>query len=120
MRVALLLVVLPLVSVVGCTTTSEIIIDRKGVNMAHYETDLAECGEYAEEVAVAEKAAKGAASGAVIGGAVGAVVGNSSDVQRGAGVGAITGGAKGLSRGAQDKVRVVKICLRGRGYRVLN
>jgi len=109
-----------LMSTAACTTTDEIIIDTRGVNMASYETDLAECRAYTEQVAVGEKAAKGAASGAIVGGGIGAVVGNSSDVARGAGVGAITGGAKGVSQGEQDKVRVVKNCLRGRGYRVLN
>ena len=54
-----LLLVLP---VIACTTTDEIIIDKKGVNMAHYEEDLAQCKEYSEEVAVGEKAARGAAS----------------------------------------------------------
>ena len=104
----------------ACTTTDEIIIDKKGVNIAAYHADLAECREYSNEVAVGKKATKGAASGAVVGGAIGAIVGNSSDAARGAGVGAVTGGAKGVSRGEQDKVRVVKNCLRGRGYRVLN
>ena len=115
-----LLVILPLVITAACTTTDEIIIDTKGVNMAHYETDLAECKAYTEQVAVGEKTAKGAASGAVVGGAIGAITGNSSNAARGAGVGAVTGGAKGVSQGEQDKVRVVKNCLRGRGYRVLN
>ena len=32
----------------------------------------------------------------------------------------VTGGAKGLSQGEQTEVRVVKRCLAGRGYRVLN
>ena len=104
----------------GCTTTDEIIIDTKGVNMASYDTDLTECREYSDQVAVGEKATKGAASGAVVGGAIGAIVGNSSSAARGAGVGAVTGGAKGVNRGEQDKVKVVKNCLRGRGYRVLN
>ena len=104
----------------ACTTTAEIIIDKKGVNMAAYNSDLAECREYSDQVAVGEKATKGAASGAIVGGAIGAIVGDSSDAASGAGVGAVTGGAKGVSRGEQDKVRVVKNCLRGRGYRVLN
>lgn len=104
----------------GCTTTDEIIIDKKGVNPAFYEADLADCRRYAEEVQVAEKAAKGATTGAVVGGLLGAAVGNSRDVQRGAGAGAVTGGAKGLSQGERDQVQVVKNCLRGRGYRVLN
>ena len=104
----------------ACTTTDEIIIDEKGVDQARYQQDLAECQGYSEQVKTGEKSAKGAASGAAVGGAIGAIVGNSSSAARGAGVGAVSGGAKGLSRGEQDEIRVVKNCLRGRGYRVLN
>ena len=104
----------------GCTSTDEVIIDPKGVNMAQYEQDLAECRGYASAVRTGEKAVRGAASGAVVGGLIGAAVGNSDDARSGAGVGAVTGGAKGVSQGEREKVAVVKRCLRGRGYRVLN
>lgn len=109
-----------LILVGACTTTDEIIIDKKGVNIAQYEADLAECRSYSEEVKTGEKAAKGAASGAVVGGLIGAAVGNSRDAQKGAGAGAVTGGAKGVSQGEREQQQVVKNCLRGRGYRVLN
>jgi hypothetical protein len=57
----------------------------------------------------------------VVGGAVGVIVGDSSEAAaRGAGVGAVTGGARGIAQGERDKVQVVKRCLRGRGYKVLN
>jgi hypothetical protein len=106
---------------VACTTTDEIIIDKKGVNMARYEADKAECEAYADGVRTGEKAARGAASGAVVGGAVGAIVRDSSEgAARGAGVGAVTGGVRGLAEGEREQVQVVKRCLRGRGYRVLN
>ena len=114
------LALLPLLVLTACTTTDEIIIDRKGVNMTAYEEDLAQCREYASEVKTAEKAAKGAASGAVVGGLIGAAVGNSRDAQRGAGAGAVTGGARGVAEGERTEQQVVKSCLRGRGYRVLN
>ena len=104
----------------ACTTTDEVIIDTKGVNMAQYEKDLAECRSYSSQVKTGEKAAKGAASGAVVGGLIGAVVGDSDDVKDGAGVGAVTGGAKGVNQGERSEQKVVKNCLRGRGYRVLN
>lgn len=104
----------------ACTTTDEIIIDEKGVNMTRYAEDKAECEQYAEQVQTGEKALRGAASGAVVGGAVGAIVGNSGGAGRGAGVGAVTGGARGVAEGAREEVEVVKRCLRGRGYRVLN
>ncbi|MEE4146468.1 MAG: glycine zipper family protein [Halieaceae bacterium] len=101
----------------ACTTTDEIIIDKKGVDIARYEQDLAECRAYSEEVRTGEKVVKGAASGAVVGGLIGAITG---DAGKAAGVGAVGGGARGASEGTQDEVRVVKQCLRGRGYRVLN
>lgn len=104
----------------GCTTTNEIIIDEKGVNMSRYDNDLADCRGYSEQVQVGQKAAKGAASGAVVGGLIGAVTGDSERAAEGAGVGAISGGAKGVNEGEKDTIRVVKNCLRGRGYRVLN
>lgn len=97
-----------------------IIIDTKGVNIQQYHQDLAECNSYATQVPVAGSAAKTAAGGAVLGGVVGAIVGNSSTVKKGAGVGAVTGAVKGTSSGYREREKVVKNCLRGRGYRVLN
>ncbi len=109
-----------LVLLSACTTTDEIIIDKKGVDMSRYTADLAECRRYSAEVKTAEKGARGAVSGAVVGGAVGAIVDGSEGAGRGAGVGAVTGGAKGISEGESQEIAVVKRCLRGRGYRVLN
>jgi uncharacterized protein YcfJ len=103
--------------VTACTTTDEIIIDTKGVNMTQYNQDLAECRAYSDEVKTGQKVAKGAASGAVVGGLIGAITG---DAGKAAGVGAVGGGARGASEGSRDEVQVVKSCLRGRGYRVLN
>ncbi len=119
MKIAIAKVFMALL-LVACTTTDEIIIDEKGVNMTQYAQDLAQCRQYSSGVQTSEKAARGAVSGAVVGGLVGAAAGNSRDAQRGAGVGAVTGGAKGISEGERTEVQVVKRCLRGRGYRVLN
>ncbi len=112
--------ILALSALTACTTTDEIIIDQKGVNSAAYQQDLAECKTYAESVKKGEKTAVGAASGAVVGGLIGAITGGASGAATGAGVGAVGGGAKGVSEGAQSEVQVVKNCLRGRGYHVLN
>jgi len=101
----------------ACTTTDEIIIDKKGVDMARYDQDLAECREYSKEVQTGKKVAKGAASGAVVGGLIGAIAG---DAGKAAGVGAVGGGARGANEGSRDEVQVVKNCLRGRGYKILN
>jgi hypothetical protein len=98
------------------------IVDMKGVSPYQYEEDLAECSEYADEVPVGEKAVKGAAAGAVVGAAIGAIWdghrGNSPE--RGAATGAVLGGAGGTGSGVNERNQVVKNCLRGRGYSVLN
>ncbi|MEC7765794.1 MAG: glycine zipper family protein [Pseudomonadota bacterium] len=96
------------------------IIDTLGVNLAQYNRDLAECQQYANEVEIAQKAAVGAASGAAVGGVFGAVLGNSETARRGAGVGAVGSGARGVREGIRERDRVIKRCLIGRGYRVLN
>ncbi len=98
----------------------QVIIDTKGVDMAQYRQDLGECQSYAQQVSAAERTATTAAGGAVVGGVLGAVVGNSTTAKKGAGVGAVTGGVRGASSAYREKDRVVKNCLRGRGYRVLN
>ena len=97
------------------------IIDRKGVDMNQYYADKAECEAYATEVNTGEKVTRGVIGGAVVGGAIGAIVNRGSNsAERGAGVGAVTGGVRGTQEGIQEQERVVKQCLRGRGYRVLN
>ena len=113
-------VAVALLSMAGCTTTDEIIIDEKGVNMSAYQQDLSECRTYAAGVKSGEKTAKGAASGAVVGGLVGAITGGGHGAAQGAGVGAVGGGARGAMEGEESEVQVVKRCLSGRGYRVLN
>ena len=66
-------------------------------------------------------AAKGAAAGVVVGGLLGLVTGgNSSGIAQAAGAGAVIGGAGGAYSGNQGQEAVVKRCLSGRGYKVLN
>lgn len=97
-----------------------VIIDRKGVDLARYDRDLAECSTYAAEVEMAEDTARDTARGAVVGGAVGAIIDGGEGAARGAGIGGVTGGARGYVHAEHERERVVKNCLRGRGYRVLN
>jgi len=113
-------VIVALLALAACTTTDEIIIDDKGVDMNAYRRDLAECRDYASGVKTEEKAARGAGSGAVVGGLIGAITGGPEGAARGAGVGAVGGGARGVDEGERSEVQVVKRCLSGRGYRVLN
>ncbi len=96
------------------------IIDTQGVDMTRYDQDLAQCQAYSGQVNTGAEAGKSAVGGAAVGAVLGAIVGNSGTVARGAGVGGVLGGARGAARGEGEKEQVVKNCLRGRGYRVLN
>jgi outer membrane lipoprotein SlyB len=116
----LIVAIVSLLVLAGCTTTDEIIIDEKSVDMNKYQQDLAECRSYASQVKTREKTAKGAASGAVVGGITGAIFGGTSGAATGAGVGALGGGVKGADEGERTEVDVVKRCLSGRGYHLLN
>ena len=98
------------------------IVDMKGVNEARYEKDLAECQNYAKEASgMGGTAAKGAGAGAVVGGLLGLVTGgNRTEIVQAAGAGAVIGAAGGAYKGNESQEAIVKKCLVGRGYKVLN
>lgn len=124
MKLLIALVILVLAS--GCASNrqgpagSGVIVDTQGVDPVAYQTDLADCEAYAEEVRVGGRVVTGAAAGAVVGGAVGAVSGDRIDTERAAATGAVVGGARGAQGAMTERQRVVRNCMVGRGYRVLN
>jgi outer membrane lipoprotein SlyB len=101
-------------------TNYEPIIDSQGVDMSAYAEDLQQCREYGEQVQVGQSAGRGAAGGAVMGGVFGAIFGNGATAARTAGMGGVGGGASGAARGYGERREVIRNCLIGRGYRVLN
>lgn len=111
--------VLSLCSCAGLTKY-EPIIDTQGVDLAAYEEDLVQCREFGEQVSVGKRTAGGAATGAAVGAAAGAVFGNGNMAGRMGGFGGVTGGAGGAGRGYGERAEVIRNCLLGRGYRVLN
>ncbi|MBV1931109.1 MAG: glycine zipper family protein [Porticoccaceae bacterium] len=104
----------------GQRAGGDIIIDTKNIDMGAYYQDLHECRNYAAQVNVGQKVATKTITGAVVGGAIGAIVGDSGSAARAAGVGGVLGAVKGTGQGYHEKQRVVRNCLSGRGYRVLN
>jgi hypothetical protein len=114
---------LVVITALGCAGADvRPIVDMKGVNEAAYDKDLQECQVYAKEQSgMGETAAKGAGAGAVVGGLLGLVTGgNKTSILQSAGAGVVIGGAGGAFTGNQAQEAVVKRCLGGRGYRVLN
>jgi len=103
----------------GCASReSDIIIDPAYVDRAQYKQDFAECERLAKQVR--QKAGERAAKGAVVGGLIGAIFGGHDSVKKGAGVGAVSGASRGSAETEREKLRVIKNCLRHRGYTVLN
>ena len=101
------------------------IIDTKGVDMATYRSDLNDCKSYARSINPALEAFYEALAGAAVGAATGALVGNGygdagAGAGYGAGLGAIGAGVSGGGVAVNTRELVVKRCMMGRGYSVLN
>ncbi len=98
------------------------IVDLQGKNRDVYENDLQQCQAYAtQQAGAASGGAGGAAAGAVLGALLGLVAGgNRTNIAQVGGIGAVVGGAGGMYEGNKAQENVVKQCLRGRGYNVLN
>ena len=102
----------------ACSSSPGPIVDTQGVDMSRYYADLDDCEGYGEQVRIETGVAKGAAAGGAVGAATGAILGN--DALEYGGVGAVTGAARSAQIGDRERSRVVKRCMRGRGYRVLH
>jgi outer membrane lipoprotein SlyB len=101
----------------GCSAHPDPIIDTKGVDMEVYTMDWDECEVYTEEILIAAGIIKGTAAGGAVGAIDGAIWG---DVQTGAARGALWGGTISGLDADQERQKVFKNCMRGRGYKVLN
>ena len=96
------------------------IVDTKGVNMAQYELDLQECSTFSDDISTGKSIAKGTVTGAVVGAVIEAITDNARSRRDAIEVGAVTGGTQSGIRAVQEKEQIVRRCLRGRGYKVLN
>ena len=100
--------------------TSEPIIDTKGVNMAQYKVDLEECSSFSEDISTGKSIAKGTATGAAVGAIIEAITDDSKSRRDALEVGAVSGGTQSGIRAVREKEQIIRRCLRGRGYQVLN
>jgi outer membrane lipoprotein SlyB len=121
------LLFLPLIFILnGCVSSQDglpsvrIIIDQAGIDINAYNNDLFECRQYAGQINAGSDALSGAIAGAIVGALVGAALDNSDTAKRTGGYGAIVGGAEAGGDAVQTQETVVKKCLVGRGYKVLN
>ena len=102
------------------TGSGKPIVDTKGVNMSQYELDLEECSTFAEDISTGKSIAKGAVTGAAVGAVIEAITGDVRSRRDAIELGAVSGGAQSGIRAVREKEQIVRRCLRGRGYKVLN
>ena len=124
------LTLLFLLCISGCIATksgsifdvagSKPIIDTKGIDISQYELDLEECETFADEISTVKSIVKGTATGAAGGTVIEAVTDGSRRTKDATELGAIASGGKSGIRAVQEKEQIVKRCVRGRGYQVLN
>ncbi len=100
------------------------IVDMKGVDVIEFQTDLAECKEYAAQIDAGGSALAGALLGATAGAVGGSIIGNafgntSGGAQFGAAGGALSGAGGGVVSAQCAQEKVVQRCLAGRGYTLL-
>jgi hypothetical protein len=90
------------------------------VDLNRYEVDLQECQVYAKQTANAGKsAAAGAAAGAALGLALALIGGGGYKKGASAGAGALVGGVSAGAQGETNQRNIIRTCLNGRGYKVL-
>lgn len=117
-KLLFLSLIISLATMTGCARRAQIIIDPNGVDMARYQQDLAECQHLARQVD--SKVGEGVVGGAIVGAIAGSIIGGSRTTDKTAKLGALSGGLKGGASTRYERIRVVKNCLRNRGYQVLN
>jgi outer membrane lipoprotein SlyB len=108
----------PFLLVAGCTY-NPVIDPKTSAHPDNFQTDLGECRQIAEQ-APKGVALAGAGVGAALGAGVAVATGHPNAVGQAAGGGAVIGGAKGGAASNREKRMIVRNCLKGRGYAVLN
>jgi len=98
------------------------IVDQKSIDDPNlYYSSIADCNQYADRISVGQNAVGGAIIGALLGAAIGVAIGDRGSFARyGATVGAVDGAVAGGAGAAMTKAQIVRNCMAGRGYVVLD
>jgi len=121
--------VVALAVLAGCADSYEPVVDFQASRNTRdaYQTNLYECQQLAKQGgSPVEDAAVGGVGGAALGAAVGAISGAilgggaGTGAAAGAAIGGTAGGAGGAVKGVSDQKSIVRKCLQGRGYAVLD
>ncbi|MGI9277693.1 MAG: hypothetical protein ACR2PT_22955 [Endozoicomonas sp.] len=109
----------------GCAYNSAPVVGPHDKTDLEYQQDYVECQQYAAKVDKSEAMKAGAVNAGVLGALSGAAVGLiDGGVAEGAVVGGVAGASAGAAGGAakatQDQAYVLRRCLAGKGYDVLD
>ena len=112
--------------VIGCAQTdlsdrNDIaIIDTRGVDESVFKKDYSECSDFAKNIDLTERTLKQGAVAGATGAAVGAIIGGEEAAEKIGGSAAVLNAVEANLDGRNEQAKIIKNCLRGRGYKVLN
>lgn len=104
----------------ACAAYRPLVDMRDVTDRGQFERDLADCQNFAAPVSPGASAGVGALLGAMMGAALGAAVGDHELAVEAARFGALEGAIAGGAGAADTQVQIVRNCMDGRGYLVLN
>lgn len=108
------------ISISGCATRGAgyvPLVDMKGKSELEFSSDTADCQQYAKR---RMDAGAGAAAGAIAGALLGAFLAPRGYKNEVAGKAAVLGGVAGAGDANESQEAIIKRCLAGRGYNVLD
>ncbi|GIR41644.1 MAG: hypothetical protein CM15mP51_24240 [Porticoccaceae bacterium] len=112
--------------VIGCAQTdlsdrNDIaIIDTRGVDESVFKKDYSECSDFAKNIDLTERTLKQGAVAGATGAAVGAIIGGEEAAKKIGGSAAVLNAVEANLDSRNEQAKIIKNCLRGRGYKVLN
>ena len=112
--------------VIGCAQTdlsdrNDIaIIDTRCVDESVFKKDYSECSDFAKNIDLTERTLKQGAVAGATGAAVGAIIGGEEAAKKIGGSAAVLNAVEANLDGRNEQAKIIKNCLRGRGYKVLN
>ena len=96
------------------------IIDTRGVDESVFKKDYSECSDFAKNIDLTERTLKQGAVAGATGAAVGAIIGGEEAAKKIGGSAAVLNAVEANLDGRKEQAKIIKNCLRGRGYKVLN
>ena len=112
--------------VIGCAQTdlsdrNDIaIIDTRGVDESVFKKDYSECSDFAKNIDLTDRTLRQGAVAGATGAAVGAIIGGEEAAKKIGGSAAVLNAVEANLDGRSEQAKIIKNCLRGRGYKVLN